>query len=173
MYNIYSNKISMMVYIIQKYIYVKIINYTWKEREINARFWRIFGYFLYTSFLKLFVKKTRATVASYNRKSKRFSRVQTKDHIPQRLLNVRVDVEMIENAFLVYQFQLSRRTLYNRRSAEQLLFRLRGTISAAKADRLSVLSGFLREISWIPDMFIRSANCPKTHVCARARSYVR
>lgn len=37
--------------------------------------------------------------------------VQTKDNIPQRLPNVRVDVEMIENAFLVYQFQLSRRTL--------------------------------------------------------------
>ena len=35
-----------------------------------------------------------------NQKSKRSSRVQTKDNIPQRLPNVRVDVQMIENASL-------------------------------------------------------------------------
>lgn len=60
----------------------------------------IFGHFLYSHLSSS--KKHCATWAEVplNRKSKRFSRVQTKDNIPQRLPNVRVDVQMIENASL-------------------------------------------------------------------------
>lgn len=62
----------------------------------------ILGRFLHSHLSFRSSKKHSATWAEVplNRKSKRFSRIQTKDNIPQRLPNVRVDVQMIENASL-------------------------------------------------------------------------
>lgn len=89
----------------------------------------IFSIYIYIpDFLWVFVEKTRATVARLIIGKANVPLLQTKDNIPQRLPNVRVDVEMIENAFLVYRFQLSRRT------KQPSPFR-GGTVSAAKAGR--------------------------------------
>lgn len=71
------------------------------RKDLYSRYWRSLGIIFALEFP--FFEETRcATWAEVplNRKSKRSSRMQTKDNIPQRLPNVRVDVQMIENASL-------------------------------------------------------------------------
>lgn len=87
----------------------------------------VLQHFLYSHLSFRSSKKQSATWAEVplNRKSKRLSRVQTKDNIRQRLPNVRVDVQMIENASLCISLNFhdgptpmrAKRSLLSRRSS--------------------------------------------------------